>query len=234
MKTEHYAALIAIFAILVMGAMLAIGLLYPKGLVQSRKAVAISATGSSSAIPGMGTVSIYANATGDTAAAAAANLSTTLARLNSTLLGYANAGNITTMYYSIGIMRNTSTYVATEGVRAIINDANSMTEVLRSLSSHENVYVQNAGTMLSNSQASRLLHKALQNALKNATAQAEALTGNATLTAVNITTTNYRVYAPISLGAAATGLASPAPSGQLFFNGNESIVESVQVVFTYS
>ncbi len=233
MKTEHYTSLIAVLAILIMGTVLALGVLYPKGMFQNGKEVSISASGSASALPQQGAIYIYVNGTGDTAGVATANMSLALAQVNSTLSTYANANSITTQYYSVAKEYNSSLYVAKEGVQIIIRNVNNMTNALQSLSNYKNVYVQNAAASLSGSQATMLSRLALQLALKNATAQAEALTENATLTAVNMTTTNYRVYVPLGLGAVASAGVAPETSSQLFFNGNESITESITVTFRY-
>ncbi len=234
MKTEHYTTIIAVLAILVMGSILGLGVLYPNGLLQTKKSVVISATGSAASLPKEGIIDIYANGTGNTTAIAVANLSLTIAKVNGTLSGYTDSNNITTLYYTVSKEYNSSLYVATEGIQVVIPNISNMTGLLQALSSNKDIYVQNAAPKFSAAQESLLMRQALQSGLKNATAQAEALTGNATLTASNITVTNYRIIAPFGLEASVMPLAKGAGSGSLFFNGNESITESVTVVFTYT
>ncbi len=233
MRTEHYTTLIAVLAILAMGVILALSVLYPKGLPQSAKTVTVSASGSSSALPQDGVLDIYANGTGGTAGIATSNLSLTLAQVNETLLKYTTANQVRTQYYNLGMERNSSVFIASEGLHVIIPEVGNTTAALMGLSSLKNVYVQDAGAMLSSRQVAALREAALRSALRNATAQAETLTGNATLTTSNMTTSTYRVYEPLGL-TAGSSVSNPAKEpSQLFFNGNESIVESVSVTFTY-
>lgn len=233
MKTEHYTTLIAILAILVIGVILALNVMYPKGILQSQKTVTVSASGTAEALPSQGVIDLYVNATGNTTALANANLSMELAKLNTTLLKYAGQSNITTQYYSIGTVHNTSTYVAAENIHILINNVNNMTNALLGISSHANVYVQSAQAAMSSQQSAQLLRSALKNALNNATVQAEALTDNASLTTANITTSTYHIFAPLTEGTASVAQVPHAQSGPLFFNGNETIVGTVQVVFSY-
>ncbi len=236
MRTEHYTTLIAVIAILVIGAILALGVLYPNGLLQNRKTVTISASGSASAMPQQSVVDLYINGTGNTTQIATANLSLTLATLNTTLLKYTTPNMISTQYYTLGAVYNSTAFAATEGLRVVVPSASDTDALLQGISSIRNVYVQGASASLSDGQIRSMTSQALRAAMANATSQAEALTGNASLTASNLSTSSFRVYQPFGLS---TGLSSPSAitakgNGQLLFTSNESVIETVQVVFTYS
>lgn len=232
MKGEHIVSIIAVLAILIMGGVLILSVLYPNGILPNNgSTLTISASGSASGIPQQGMITLYVNSTGTTSAIATANLSLTLLQVNTTLLKYTNSSGISTNYYSLWKEPNSSLYVASEYMGAQLQNVSSITPALQALSAYPNVFVSGVSSQFSNAQTAELSNRALQLALSNATAQAEALTGNAVLTVRNITVNTYHPIFPYTLDASAASSGANLP---LFFNGKETITETVQVTFAYS
>ena len=234
MKGEHIVSIIAVLAILIMGGVLILSVLYPNGILPNTSSMlTISATGNAGATPQQGTISLYVNSTGITSAIATSNLSVELLQVNNTLLKYTNTSSISTQYYSLWKEPNSSIYVASEYMSVQLPNVNNLTPALQNLSLYKNVFVSDVSAQLSDAQANELSNIALQQAVRNATAQAEALTNNATLTVKNITVNNYRSIFPYALSGAVNSGSGYAPA-PLFFNGRESITEAVQITFAYT
>ncbi len=224
--------IILVLVILIMGAIIVIGTLYPSGISATggRSYVEITATGEASASPTEAIAYLTVNGSGSTPKLALDSLTTSLDTLNITLLRYTgNASQIKTVSYSMNKVYNSSAYEAQEGVSVTLRNISNVSPMLEALSSLSNVYVSGVSSMLSDIQSSRLGGAALLDALDNATIQARVLTGNATLTIRNITEENYFVY-PMSAFAASSAQQAPGPS---YSAGSEEVVERINVVFSY-
>ncbi len=231
MRSDHIVYLIAVLAILIMGSVLILPILYPSGILPSNQAtLMVSASGSSSLAPQAGTVTLYINATGITAALATSNLGTTLAQVNNTLIQYTNASSINTQSYSLWKAYNSSLYRASEYVSVNLNSASSITPLLQALAVYNNVFVSGASAQLSTAQRIAATNTALQLAMQNATAQAKALTNNATLKVTGVTVSSGIFY-PVGINNYASAAVSASP---LFFSGKQSLTETVQVTFAYT
>jgi uncharacterized protein YggE len=227
-------ALAALVAIL--GIALLVSLLSPLMRIGGMHTITVTASGSASGVPADVQVFIYANGTGTSSSSAAANLSTTLNALNSTLMNYVNwnRSNISTDSYTLtkALTKVNSTrmpYIAEESLHATVV-TQRISALLGALSNISNVYVSSEYTMLSASQSSSLRSTALSSAIANATAQAHAVVGqNAVLAPINITVDTYRAY-PVF------GMAS-APSAQgnniAFYPGTAEATGTVSVTFSY-
>lgn len=206
--------------------------------------VSITASGTTSAQPTQGSVYINAEGKGLTAAAATANLSSALNKLNSSILGYLN-GNLSliqTTYYNVynesGYYSTYNGFVASEQLTIMVPNFQNVSKIVGALSSINAIMVSSSEASLSNQQMTSLRNAAYSAALQNATSQAEILTSNATLSVYNITVNAYRFY-PIPLGAGVSAAAAPSIANSSavnpqFYSGKESVTESITVVFQYA
>jgi uncharacterized protein YggE len=219
-----------VFLIAILGIALLLSLSTPLIHFGGRHTITVAASGTASGIPAEVQVSIYANGTGTSSSGAAANLSTTLNVLNSTLMNYVNGNesNISTDSYILTKVNVTHMpYLAVESLHAIVN-VQRISALLGALSNISNVYVSGEYTMLSASQSSSLRSDALSSAIANATSQAHAVVGqNVVLTPINITVNTYRVY-PIY------GSTAAQSSSLVFYPGTAEVTGTVSVIFSYS
>lgn len=234
MKTETYLLIIAILAILVMGAVLATAVLYPNGVASlggRSNYITVSAQGFAYGYPTQAILYLSLNGSGPTASIATTNASLTLQRLNYSVKGYVN-GNLSlikTLSYSLFKVRNSTQYEVVESLKVTIPNINNASAALGNLSSINNVYVNSVSPVLSNSQIKAMIGEALSDALANATAQAKVLANNATVTTHNISVSSYYVFPSFNSGAA-------LPSGaqaSLFYSGQNQVSESITASFSY-
>ena len=235
MRTEGLGAYaLATIILLVMAGIIATMILFPNGLPGSaaQKTITIRASGAATGYPAEGIVYLEINRTGQTPAIATANLSLSVAELNNTLLKYANSSNISTTYYSLSKITNSSMYEAIEGIQVKAGGA-AVGPILGAVSSINGIAVTGASSRLSSKQSAELMAQALSAAMANATSQAEILAGTNSVTAENITSYSYIYPYPIFASA---GLASvpAAPNNPSFFAGTQAVTEQVTVVFKSS
>ncbi len=234
-KTEHVTTLIAVIAILILGLTLWISVLYPNGASHQNgigSSITVTAAGTSEQYPSQGVIYLSLNGSGSSAQIAEANLSLSLALVNSSILKYTgyNLSDIQTQYYSVSVVRNSSRYEAVEQLKITIIDSKNISNALSAVAGIKNVYVNGAYAQLSQQQSIIMRNQALSYALDNATKQAEVLADNASLTPINITIGQYRSI--ISPGVAAT---SPITQiGTIFYYGNQGLTETVTVTFSRS
>ncbi|MCL4365293.1 MAG: SIMPL domain-containing protein [Candidatus Marsarchaeota archaeon] len=233
MKTDAFLFVIAVLAVLVVGAMLALSILYPNGAQgpQQARRISISASGIAYASPSMATMYVMINGSGYTPAMATANLSDTMNAFNSTVLKYieGNVSGITTQSYSMRKVYNRTAYQATEFVTVSIPDIGNVSPLLGSISSINNVYVDQVEARLSGNQTSAMINDALSMAVQNATSQAREIAGNSTLTITNVSVYGTPRYFYYPLAAA----AEAGTNGQLYFNGRQGVRETVSIEFLY-
>ncbi len=227
---------------------------------QASHVIAVSATGSASTLPSMAKLYLNVNGSGASTQGATANLSSAIDALNKTINPYIN-GNlslIATTYYSVQKNTcpygyypttvstttvygqtpvpayqacNTSRYTATESLTVTIPGINNASAALTALSGIPNVYVSNINTALSTPQITALRQEALQQALTNATMQAQAVAGNAALSVRNITVSSYNIYPGVYFNAATSGSSGKQAT---IFGGTSSVTESITVTFNYT
>ena len=234
MKTEKPFAIVAIIALAITGVVLVTAVLYPQGVASANRVnyIMVSASGFASSRPSQAVVSLTINGSGATTAIATTNISVTLNALNSSLEKYVN-GNTTlikTLSYSLYKVYNESVYTAVESLQVKIPNIQNVSPLLGEISLVPNVYVSDVSATLSDLQVTLLRNLALQNALANATAQAQALAGNKILTMHNITVNSYYVY-PYSMGASAALKSDVTPA---FFGGENKVAESITTSFSYT
>ena len=213
--------------------------------------ITVSATGTASATPTEGTLYLSVQGNGKTAAAATHNLSVALNQMNSTLIKYIN-GNLSlikTTYYNLYNQTNNypcysnlacptyispNGFVASEQLTVTIPNTQNVSKAIGALAAVNGVQVTSASATLSDAQITALRTTAFENALKNATSQASALTGNASLSEQNITVNNYYFY-PVAyaLGTSSSGTATVNSTNPSFYSGTDSVTESINVVFSY-
>ena len=211
--------------------------------------ITVSSSGSVTASPAQAKIYLFVNATGNTSASAAANLSAKMGIFNSTLMpfiGY-NSSRIQTLSYSVyapGPCYNYTYpyyypvqycrpvyspvfFVATESIAVTLPNVSMASEALAGISGVPGASVSNVAAVLSQQQQTVLGQQALALAMSNATAQAEAVTGGAKLSIQNVTIQNgYLYYA--SYGAASSSAKS---YNQTFFSGTATVTKSIYVVF---
>ncbi len=224
--------LIGALALLIMGTLIALFILYPSGVLESQQAkhISISADGIEYASPQTATLYATMNGSGESPAIAASSLAVTINEFNFTVLKYigGNSSGITTQSYSLQKVYNKTEYQATESVLVSIPSIDNVSPVLSALSSVSNVYVNQVTAQLSGSQTAAMIKGALVLAVQNATAQAQAIAGNSTLIIDNISVYGNQIY-PYAFAASA-----PAANGeQLYFNGRHGVKETVSVEFSY-
>lgn len=219
--------------------------------MQNLRYITISATGTASAQPTEGVLYLSVRGNGKTAAAATYNLSIALNQMNATLLKYigGNLSLIKTTYYNLYNQTNTyppcygaacpvyasyNGFVASEQLTVTIPNTQNVSKAIGALSAVNNIQITSASATLSDAQITALRTEAFENALENATSQASALTGNASLSAQNITVNNYYFY-PVAYALGTSGSAGNAvnSSNPSFYSGTDSVTESINVVFSY-
>lgn len=228
-------SVIAVLAVLIMGLIIIFAVLFPGGLAArgQQSMLTVSATGTAAGYPDQAILYVEVNGSGSSSQVATANISLTLAELNSTMLRYIdhNTSNIQTVSYSLSKPYNSLNYVADEEMKVTIPSVSNATPAIGALSSISNVYISGASSQLSGQQAAALRTQALSAALANATGQAHALLGsNVSLQMRNITVNSYNVN-PYPVVALSTGSGSASPS---FFAGTEGVTETVTVSYSYS
>ena len=223
----------AVLVVILFAGIITVMVLFPNGFQGStqQKMIVVRATGTASGYPSEGIVYLTLNGTGQTASIATSNLSLSASKLNYTLLKYTNSSDISTIYYSLSRITNSSTYSATEEFMVTTSESN-VSAILGSVASINGISINGASAKLSDSQTSALISKALSAAMANATSQAELLAANSSVTPVNISSSSSYIY-PIYYGAAfsTASVSSHAPS---FFAGTQSVTEQVTVVFKSS
>lgn len=211
---------------------------------QNAAFLTISASGTASAVPGKAQLSVQLQGKGQTPSAAEYNLSKELIMANATLMKFieGNRSNIQTTYYQLynqtGFYYTTyNGYVASEDLSVTIPSIGNVSSALGALSNISGVSVYASSGILSDSQISTLRGEALSQAMSNATAQADALLPGKNFSVSNITVDSYpRIYPlPYALGTSAASTAvSNSTLSPAFFNGTETVTESITVVFTYN
>ena len=220
----------AILVVILFAGIIATMVLFPNGFQGSsqQKMIAVRATGTASGYPSEGIVYLTLNGTGQTAAIATSNLSLSASKLNYTLLKYTNSSDISTVYYSLSMIRNSSMYSATEEVMVTAPESN-VSSILGSAASINGISINSASAKLSDSQISALISKAISAAMANATSQAVLLAANSSVTPINISSSSLYTYPLYQRAVFPTAALSPqAPS---FFAGTQSVTEQVTVVF---
>jgi uncharacterized protein YggE len=207
--------------------------------------IAVSASGTAKGIPSMAQVDLYINATGNTTAAATANLSSKLIAFNKTVYPYVN-GNMSlvkTNYYNVGKppiyyypSSNTTSnvpYQAQVQVSVTLPQISKLNGFLFNITNVTGLQVQDVSATLSDAQVSQLRQQALQSALTNATNQATSVIGNVAIVNTTISVGSYYAV-PFPIYASANGgSVSPAKAGSLYYNGTTSVFESIQATFYY-
>jgi uncharacterized protein YggE len=205
----------------------------------------VSATGSATGVPSKAEISLDLQGKGLTASAATYNLSKELSQANATLMKYVegNRSNIQTTYYNL--YNQTSYYystyngyIAQEELSVTIPSIKNVSPALGALANISGVSIYGSSGILSDSQLSQLRTTALAQAMSNATAQAKALLPGKNLSVSNITIGYYpRIYPlPYALGGTAAEAISNSSvtTSPEYFNGTETVTESITVVFAYN
>lgn len=228
----------SIVAVLVLGACLIFSILIvysSHGIAiqheSGKNYVMVTATGAVRGIPDQEVVYINVNATGATTTAAVDALSATTASLNSTFYNYTgNMSLVETTSFSVYKVYNESYYTAYESLSVTLPNANSTGNFLGAVSKMPNVYVNNVQAQFSAARISSMRGLALQNAIMNATLQAQAVAGGAAVHVGNITINNYGPYYPYfsnDIGAT-SGYRSP-----IVYTGTGSVTASITTTFYY-
>jgi len=223
----------AVLVVILLAGIIATMVLFPNGFQGSsqQKTIVVRATGTASGYPAEGIVYLTLNGTGQTPAIATSNLSLSISKLNYTLSKYTSSSNISTIYYSLSRIRNSSMYSAMEEVMVTSSESN-VSSILGSAASINGISINGASAKLSDSQSSYLIGKAISAAMANATSQAELLAANSSITPVNISSSSSYIYPLYSgVGFSAAALHSQAPA---FFAGTQSVSEQITVVFKSS
>lgn len=211
----------------------------PKAL----SSISISASGSAKGLPSRADIYFYINATGNTTAAATANLSSRLSLFNRTISPYlgGNMSLIKTQYYDVSnVYTNrtnaTPTYQVQESIVVTLPELSKLNGLLANITVVKGLEVQGVNANLSDAQILALRQQALQAALANATSQATSLIGNAAIVNTTISVNSYYMT-PYPLYAAAGSSNSGGPaiikSQNLYYNGTASVQESIQATFYY-
>lgn len=235
MKSDFLLFAIGVFAILVMGVVIGLNMLYPNGVShgQQNARISVSASGIAYGSPQAATLYVLINGSGNTPEIATSNLSLSLSAFNSTVSKYigGNLSRITTQSYSLQKVYNTTMYQASEYVSVSIPNIASISSLLGALSTINNVYINQVSADLSGQQVAAMTNEALKLALQNATAQAQTLAGNSTLTITNISTIQSGPYPSYRYFSAAANTAGGNP---IYFSGRQAVEETVNVQFSYT
>ncbi|MDE1851705.1 MAG: SIMPL domain-containing protein [Candidatus Micrarchaeota archaeon] len=238
MKPETTMTIIAILALLIMGTVLVVAVLYPEGFGASGKnSIYVSAQGFAYAVPQQAVAYLTINGSGKTGEIATANMSLTLAQFNASVKKYVN-GNMSmvkTVSYSLYKPANSTSYVAIEGVQVTIPNIQNASSFLGNMSTISNLYVSQVSAQLSNAQIKNLTGLAINDALQNATTQAGSVAkfaGNKGLSLTNVTVNSYRIYPYYNsyISAATNKYGNISPE---FYSGTMQVAESVSAIFTY-
>ena len=144
MKREMPLLVVALAAVILLGAVAAlVASLQERGTPADISYITVTASGVAYAFPQNATVYVTMNGSGSNAEAATANLSATLARFNSTALGYlgGNQSRITTQSYSLVKAYNSSRYEAAETVSMELPSVRNVSALLGSLALIPHLYV---------------------------------------------------------------------------------------------
>jgi uncharacterized protein YggE len=217
---------------------------------QGMRTITLTASGSASASPETAEVQVSMNATGATPALAEANLSSSVALMNSTVLPFlnGNTSKIQTTSYQIQQATNCTYdssmpyycithrlpyYVASESFEITVPKIGNSSGVITGLSRISGLELDGVQAALSADQQSSLNQQALSAALANATSQAQLLAGEGTPIEVeNITVQSSEVYYPYGVFAGAAVAAPKATnSSAMFFGGVSTTQKSIRVVF---
>ncbi|MDE1865901.1 MAG: SIMPL domain-containing protein [Candidatus Micrarchaeota archaeon] len=233
--------LIVMFGLVFSGALKGGSFPQPTGSLSS---VSISASGTAKGVPSRADIYLFVNATGNSTAAATANLSSRMAEFNSTVYSYVN-GNMSlvkTSYYNVGVpyqviypYKNTSSnspYEAQESITVTLPQIARLNGFLANITSVPGLEVQDVSAILSDSQVAQLRQQALQSALANATTQARSIIGNVKVINTTISVNSYYAV-PYPLYAASASGGVSRPQGNLYYNGTTSVYESIQATFYY-
>ncbi len=236
MKFDQLMAIIALVAIIVLG-IVVVSIYGARTTQESHGSITLSATGVASGFPSEGEMVIFVNGTGTTTAAAEENLSTTISKLNLTILPYLhnNVSKIKTVSYLLTRKYNSPVYEASENLDVLVPEVGNVTNILERIASLNNVYVMGVSSKLSASDISSLRNESLSLALQNATGQAEILARGAQIEVSNISAGSYYVYPYIPLGLSVSSpTAISSKGGSSFFEGTSKVVEQVTVTFRYN
>lgn len=223
--------------------------------------IPVRASGAIHAVPTETIINLNVNGTENTSQLATANISSTLNKLNSTLYSYLNgnmslvkteAYNIKVIYVinesalslclsnykdNISICKSfSSTYkpvfMVSESLKVTLLNSNRTSDLLGSLASIPNVYINSVSSTLSDKQITEMRLEALKMAVQNATEQAKAVVGNSTLlTLGNVTIDNNNVYYPVyNTGLSTAESANIAPQ---YYTGINEVVETITAYFHY-
>ncbi len=207
--------------------------------------ISVSAQGYASAIPKNAKILFFINATGSTQSDALSKLTFETSELNSTLGRYVggNMSRIKTEYFSVQRIINypynstpqnsTSKYVAQQQIDVSINNTAYIQPLIDNATKIENLQIDQISATLSNAQVGNMTKQAIFSAVENATGQARAIIGNATIENSNITLNQYYIT-PFEISPKLMSVSStPSLSGPIFFNGTSTVSEQVNVVFYY-
>ncbi|MDE1810787.1 MAG: SIMPL domain-containing protein [Candidatus Micrarchaeota archaeon] len=199
--------------------------------------ILVGASGIAYDTPAEATMYLLVNGTGNSTAAATANVSTTLAAVNKTISGYINGNTtyISTTGYSSYRIYNSTNYAVYENLAVTVPNITNIGSAISGVSQIPNVYVSSVQPMLSDQQLSVMRADALWRALQNATVQAQVLAGpGSQIKQTNITVNTYSVvpYPAYANSFAVAGGTSKA-AAQTYYGGRSKLVESVSVTFTY-
>jgi uncharacterized protein YggE len=251
--------IVTLIAVLLLGAVAIIAIYhgsqaaYNPGPSSANHTITVTATGFATAQPSQVMFYIMANGTGSTTTGAVANLSATVATLNSTLytlLG-GNLSSVQTTLYDVQeecngtyfptaplngggypavypyheVCNSTAIYNAEEDLQVTMN-ASIAGAAVGEISNITNVYINYLQPQFSNAQLTALKPAALSSAMSNATSQAMATLGSGyNLSIVNITVDSYSPILPFaSAGSSAQAIIYP---------GTSSVSGTVTVVFAY-
>lgn len=208
--------------------------------------ISVSAQGYASAAPQDAKILFFINATGDTSSNALLELASKTIKLNSTLSRYVdgNMSRIKTEYFSVQriinypynatLQNSTNKYVAQQQIEVSINNTAYIAPLVQNATKIENLQIEQISATLSNAQISNMTKEAIFNAVENATNQARAVIGNATIENSNITLNQYYIT-PFDLSSPKliSAVSMPSYSGPVFFNGTDTVSEQINIVFYY-
>ncbi len=249
-----------LWAFLLIGfALLLIGYSFLNNVPKRPSLIFISASGSVSENPSQAVISLFLNATGNTASIAVSNLSVNTNYLNSTVLSLVgnNASLIQTTSYNVYVPpRCTNStyyyypnrncipasapiyYVATESIQITLPKVSDVGRAITLLTSIAGLSINNVAAKLSPQQQQNMSQQALSLALSNATSQAQLLSSGRKVIVQNITVLGNNIYYPYnlygnlySLGVFSSGSVLSGPN-QTFFAGRATITKSISIVFS--
>ncbi|HVC58341.1 MAG TPA: SIMPL domain-containing protein [Candidatus Acidoferrales bacterium] len=200
--------------------------------------ITVGASGISYDLPSQATIYVALNGTGNSTAAATANVTKTLNAINNSIGGYINWNQtyVTTTGYSSYKVYNSSAYAVFENLVIVIPNIANVSSAISSISQVPNAYISSVQPMLSDQQLTTMRSVALWRALNNATVQAQLLAGpSASIRQTNITVNSYSVvpYPAYANSFIASAKSAGGSQSSPYYGGRSKLVESVSVVFTF-